>query len=88
MLIAGIALMSFTWRTDFDHAKTDAAAQHKLIILKFSGSDWCIPCIRMEKNIFSNSVFTTYADGNLIMVNADFPRKKKNQPSRENREAK
>jgi thioredoxin-related protein len=84
-LIAALSLllMSFTWRTDFDKAQSDAAAQHKMIILKFSGSDWCIPCIRMEKTIFNTPAFHTFADRNLIMINADYPRLKKNQPSKD-----
>ena len=80
LLMAG-PLMSATWRTDFEQAKTDAAAQHKLIILKFSGSDWCIPCIRMEKEIFSYRAFLAVADTSCILVNADFPRAKKAQPT-------
>ncbi len=77
-----LGLLSFTWRTDFEGAKADAKAQHKLILLKFSGSDWCIPCIRMEKEVFRNETFDQFADSALVMVNADFPRQKKNQPSK------
>lgn len=78
-----ILLTSATWQTDFTKAKTEAAAQHKYILLKFSGSDWCIPCIKMEKNIFDQDVFQQYADEQLILVNADFPQQKKNKPSKE-----
>ncbi len=74
--------MSFTWRTDFDKAKSDAATQHKLLLLKFSGSDWCIPCIRMEKQLFRDSGFARFADSSLVMVNADFPQQKKNRPGK------
>ncbi|HWJ28116.1 MAG TPA: hypothetical protein VNS32_16345, partial [Flavisolibacter sp.] len=45
----------------------------------FSGSDWCIPCIRLHKEIFESSTFTAYAADHLVLVNADFPRLKKNQ---------
>ncbi|MCB0696298.1 MAG: thioredoxin family protein [Chitinophagaceae bacterium] len=81
-LLLGVVLcMSAAWRTDFAQAKTDAAKQHKYIILKFSGSDWCIPCIRMKKKIFDQEVFQQYAKEKLILVNADFPRQKKNMPA-------
>lgn len=83
LIVPAMFLMSFSWRTDFSKAKDDAANQHKLILLKFSGSDWCVPCIRMEKNIFSKDAFAQYADSNLVMINADFPRLKKNQPSKD-----
>jgi len=50
-------------------------------LLNFSGSDWCGPCIRMRKEIFESPVFKQMADTELILVNADFPRNKRNQPS-------
>jgi thioredoxin-related protein len=71
---ASLILTSAGWRTDFDKAKSDAKKEHKLILLTFSGSDWCLPCIRMEEDVFSKETFTHFADANLEMVNADFPR--------------
>ena len=55
--------------------------------VEFHGSDWCGPCIRMEKEIFSSEAFTRMAETNLVLVNADFPRFKKNQLSKEQRNA-
>ncbi len=77
---------SFTnpgWLTNFDAAKNEASKEHKYILLSFSGSDWCIPCMRLEKDIFDNDAFTTYAAQNLVLVNADFPRSNKNGLSKE-----
>jgi thioredoxin-related protein len=71
------------WNTDFEKAKTEAAQTHKFILLNFSGSDWCAPCIRMKEEIFDADVFEKYAEKNLILVRADFPRLKKNQLSKE-----
>lgn len=80
LLILPLFLMSAgIWRTDFNNAKAEARTQHKLMLLKFSGSDWCIPCIRMEKEVFSNERFQQFAAANLVMVNADFPRLAKNK---------
>jgi len=73
----------FTWHTDFDEAKKQAKENHQLIVLNFSGSDWCGPCIRMHKELFESDVFKNYATTNLVLVNADFPRLKKNQLSKE-----
>src|SRR5690349_16299822 len=72
-----------SWETDFDKAQQTAQTEHKLIILNFSGSDWCGPCIRMHKEIFESDVFKKYATDHLVLVNADFPRLKKNQVSSE-----
>ena len=67
------------WETDFIKAQQSAQSEHKLILLNFSGSDWCGPCIRMHKEIFDVSGFTEYANEHLILVNADFPRLKKHE---------
>ncbi|KIC90771.1 thioredoxin family protein [Flavihumibacter solisilvae] len=76
--------MSVTgWQTNFETAKKLAKEQDKLILLNFSGSDWCGPCIRMHREFFSNDQFTRMADSALIMLNADFPRDKKHQLSKE-----
>ena len=82
--IAVILLCSFTnWHNNLDEAKQLAAKEHKYILLNFSGSDWCGPCIRMHKEIFDDSSFQQFAGSTLVMVNADFPRNKKNQLSKE-----
>jgi thioredoxin-related protein len=75
-----LLMMSFTnWETNFEKAKSLASNEHKFILLNFSGSDWCGPCIRMHKEIFDNEAFKAFAKEKLVMVNADFPRQKKNQ---------
>jgi|ERR1700690_571216 thiol-disulfide isomerase/thioredoxin len=74
------ALMSFTqWQPDFETAKKIAKEKHELILLNFSGSDWCGPCMRLRKEILDNDVFSKMADTSLVLVNADFPRNRKNQ---------
>ncbi len=67
------------WLTDFEQAKREAKKNNRLIILNFSGSDWCAPCIQMKKDVFDKPAFQDYASQNLILVSADFPRHKKNQ---------
>ncbi len=67
------------WYNDMDEALKAARAENKKIILVFSGSDWCIPCIKLEKNIWNAPEFFRYANEHYIMIRADFPRKKKNR---------
>lgn len=84
--LAFIACFLFSapvWKTDFEKAKQQARAEHKSILLNFSGSDWCGPCIRLRKEIFESSAFDQYAGEHLVLVNADFPRVKKHQLSRD-----
>ena len=69
------------WRTNFDQSLADAKTSNKLLLLKFSGSDWCIPCMRMDKEIFADTSFKTFSDSRLVLVYADFPRKSRNKLS-------
>ena len=71
------------WQPDYSTARKIAKEKHQLILLNFSGSDWCIPCIRMRKQIFDNEDFLQMADSTLVLYNADFPRNKKNALEKE-----
>ncbi|MDQ2752356.1 MAG: thioredoxin family protein [Bacteroidota bacterium] len=75
-----LVLMSFIkWEPDFNKAKQIAGEKHELILLNFSGSDWSRPCKKLRKEFFGSKVFSQLADTNLILVNADFPKDKRNQ---------
>lgn len=50
------------------------------VLLVFSGSDWCQPCIRFEKQVLNDSMFMNYAAQHLEVVKADFPQRKKLSP--------
>lgn len=67
------------WQTDFEAAARQAKEEHKLILLNFSGFDWCGPCIRLHGTFFTSTSFTAFASDELVLVNADFPRLKKNR---------
>jgi protein disulfide-isomerase len=64
------------WLTDFEAAKTKAAAENKAMLLDFTGSDWCGWCIKLDKEVFSKQAFQDYAASNLVLVELDFPRSK------------
>ena len=84
LLLLPVFVMSGTvWYHSLDEARRIAEKDHKYILLNFSGSDWCGPCIRMKKEFFETDVFKNMADSELVLVNADFPRNKKNQPTPE-----
>ena len=79
-IVLGFTLSSFAiWETDFEAAKHKAKEKHELILLNFSGSDWCGPCIRLQHEVFESAPFLNMADAALILVNADFPRNRKHQ---------
>ena len=68
------------WLTNFEEGQKQANEQHHSILLNFSGSDWCMPCMKMKKDVFETADFKKYADDNLILINADFPRRKTKLP--------
>lgn len=55
-----------------------AAEEHKHILLYFSGSDWCKPCIVMKKNVINTEQFQNFAEERLHIIELDFPRDEAN----------
>ncbi len=79
MLFFTSALFAQEWQPGFADALAGAKEQHKPILLVFAGSDWCAPCIKLEKKIWQSDVFRAYAKENYVLYKADFPRKKANR---------
>lgn len=80
-----ISLTSFSqnWITNFEEAKEISVKQNQNIILVFQGSDWCAPCIKLDKEVFSTPEFQNLAKDRFVMLQADFPRRKANKLSKE-----
>ncbi|HAB26921.1 thioredoxin family protein [Xanthomarina sp.] len=78
MVVCASTTMAQEWQTDINVAKEIASKESKPIILVFQGSDWCAPCIKLDREIWSTDTFKKYAKENYIMLKADFPRSKKN----------
>lgn len=78
LLLTVFNSISQNWQTDFEVAKLNAIEKNQPIILVFQGSDWCAPCIKLDREIWSTEEFKYYAKNNYVMLQADFPRKKKN----------
>ncbi len=60
-----------------------AKSENKNVLLYFSGSDWCAPCVKFKKFIVNTPEFQTFATENLVIYNADFPRLSKNKLPKE-----
>jgi thiol:disulfide interchange protein len=89
----GVAALSSTafattpegWYTDLEKAFVKAKAEKKSVLVEFTGSDWCPPCIAMRKNVFSKKEFVDTASKKYVLVELDFPKgdkelADKNQP--------
>ena len=79
MCVAALQLSAVEgqWQTDLPKAQAQAKAEKKLVMLDFTGSDWCGWCIKLHKEVFSQKEFIDYAKANLVLVEVDFPNKKK-----------
>jgi protein disulfide-isomerase len=77
--VAALAVFTATageWLTDLPKAQAQAKKENKLVLLDFTGSDWCGWCIKLNKEVFNTPDFKAYAAKSLVLVEVDFPQKK------------
>jgi protein disulfide-isomerase len=75
--LGALTVQASDWQTDLPKAQAQAKAENKTVLINFTGSDWCGWCIKLHKEVFSQPEFAEYAKKNLVLVEADFPDKKK-----------
>ena len=78
-IFLSLSIFAQDWTTNFDEAKKMALKNNHNIILVFQGSDWCAPCIKLEREIWSTEEFKKLSKNHFVMLKADFPRKKANK---------
>ena len=89
LLLSLFSLSSFSqennsiWLTNYEEALALSKKENKRILMSFTGSDWCTYCKRLDKVVFISEVFKEYATANFVLLNLDFPAKKKNELSAE-----
>jgi len=76
MATASVSLAATGWGDDYDKALAQAKTEKKLVLLDFTGSDWCSWCMKLDKEVFSKPDFKAFAKENLVLVTVDFPNKK------------
>ncbi len=69
-----VAAAGPAWLTDLPSAQAKAKSEKKLVLLDFSGSNWCPGCMLLERDVFRTPEFAAYAQKNLVLVRVDFPR--------------
>lgn len=65
------------WADDVAAAKRQAKAEKKLVLLNFTGSDWCRSCMRLRGQVLDTPEFEEYAKEKFILTEVDCPRTKK-----------
>ncbi len=71
------------FETNLEHATETAQQEQKNVLLVFTGSDWCKPCILLKRDVLGAPEFLDYAAESLVLCNLDFPFKKQNQLPKE-----
>ena len=61
------------WEDNYEKAMAKAKAEKKMVLLDFTGSDWCGWCIKLDKEVFSKKEFKDYAKENLVLVEGGVP---------------
>lgn len=75
------AAAELQWQTDLDAARRQAAAEHKAVLVDFTGSDWCHWCIRLRKEILDTPEFEAYAADKFVPVELDIPNDRSRNPA-------
>ena len=73
--LAMCSVMAAEWQTDAVKAQEQARKEGKLVLLDFTGSDWCGWCIKFKKEVLDTEEFKQYAEKKLVLVEVDFPSK-------------
>src|ERR1017187_4674306 len=63
------------WLTDLPAARAQAKSENKIVLLDFTGSDWCSWCIKFKKEVLDTKAFQDYAAKHVVLVELDYPRK-------------
>ena len=79
----GHQLSGQNWNLDLQEALNLSSPENRPVLIVFQGSDWCVPCIKLEREVWETSEFEAYAKEHLILLKVDFPRRKKNALSSE-----
>lgn len=67
---------NLNWTTDYNAALDQAKSEHKHVFLFFTGSDWCVWCKRLNREILKTNEFAQYAQDKLVLVELDYPHQK------------
>ncbi len=67
------AFAAAEWTTDLEAAKKQAAQQNKLVLIEFTGTDWCTYCVLLHKNVIATPAFEAFMQPLFVPVQIDVP---------------
>ena len=81
IMVVSVTVFAQDWLSNLDEAEAKASTNGKNILLVFSGSDWCVPCMKLEKFIWKSKEFESFSKEHFVLLRADFMKQKKNKLS-------
>lgn len=82
-LYGGILCAQQPWLTNAEEAFALAADRDLPVLMVFSGSDWCKPCIKLHQEVFDRPEFVSFAEEKFVLLKVDFPKSRRNRLSPE-----
>lgn len=79
LLTTGVYSMAQTVNHDIQQSFQQAQTENKYVLMVFSGSDWCKPCMQLKQKILTQDDFVKYSSANFLLHEVDFPYKRKNR---------
>lgn len=76
-------LRAANWHDSFEDARAEAEATGRVILVNFTGSDWCPACMQLRTSALSSSQFQKFVEGRLVLLEVDFPRSRRLPPERQ-----
>ena len=74
-IMMGAYAVAAEWFTDYNQALRTASEQKKPVLIDFTGSDWCMWCMKLDREVFATGEFKSFADKNLVLLKVDFPQR-------------
>src|ERR1700735_5054246 len=75
-LTTTMAFAKTGWSENYEKSVNQGKTEKKLVLLDFTGSDWCEWCMKLDKEVFSTPEFKDYAKDHLVLMEVDFPQRK------------
>jgi len=64
------------WTEDYKAALETAKKDKKMVLLDFTGSDWCPPCKALNATVLTSDAFAQWTKDTFVLVDLDYPRAK------------
>ena len=76
LAVAGSVVADSLWLDNIETAQKQAKQSKKDLLIYFSGSDFCLACIKLDQEVLTQPAFLKQVQKNYVLVQIDFPKNK------------